>query len=98
LLEQFDMASTRYLRSKLADVQSQMSDLREQVQALTTDQLTPAANDWADKTGAMVRRARETMANQPQMVSRQFNQVKQRPLSAMLVAVVLGWAFGRFIS
>ena len=32
------MAPPRYLRSKLADVQSQMAQLRDQVRDLTSDQ------------------------------------------------------------
>ena len=93
LLEQFDMASTRYLRGKLADVQSQMGDLRDQVQALTTNQLTPVATDWAGKTGAASRRARSTLVNQTQGFS---GQVNERPIVAILVAVTVGWAVGRF--
>jgi hypothetical protein len=93
LLEQFDMASTRYLRGKLADVQSQMGDLRDQVQALTTNQLTPVATDWAGKTGAAARRARSTMVDQTQGFS---GQVNERPIAAILLAITVGWAVGRF--
>jgi hypothetical protein len=88
------MASSRFLRGKLADVQTQMTELREQVQALTTDQLVPAATDWAGKTGAAARRARGVIADQPHVLSRQVNE---RPLGAILVAAVLGWAFARLM-
>jgi hypothetical protein len=93
LLEQFDMASTRYLRGKLADAQSQIGQLRDQVQALTTDQLTPAATDWVGKTGAVASRARGAMVDQTQGFS---GQVNKRPMAAILIAAILGWAFGRF--
>jgi hypothetical protein len=93
LLEQFDMTSTRYLRGKLADIQSQMGDLRDQVQALTTNRLTPVATDWAGKTGAASRRARSTLVNQTQGFS---GQVNERPIVAILIAVTAGWAVGRF--
>jgi hypothetical protein len=87
------MASTRYLRSKLADVQSQMTGLRDQVQALTTDRLTPAATDWASTTGAVARRATGAVGDQTQGLS---GQVNERPMVAILIAATLGWVVGRF--
>ena len=87
------MASTRYLRGKLADVQSQMGELRDQVQALTTNQLTPVATDWAGKTGAAARRARSAVVDQTQGLS---GRVNERPMAAILIAATLGWAVGRF--
>jgi hypothetical protein len=87
------MASTRYLRGKLADVQSQMGELSDQVQALTTNQLTPVATDWAGKTGAAARRARSAVVDQTQGLP---GQVNQRPMAAILIAAILGWVVGRF--
>ena len=87
------MASTRYLRGKVADVQSQMDDLRDQVQALTTNQLTPGATDWAGRTGATARRARSTIVDQTEGFS---GQVNERPIAAILIAITVGWAVGRF--
>jgi len=94
LLEQFDMVSSVYLRGKLADVQSQMGELRDHVQVLTTDRLAPAASDWAEKTGAVARRASGAMADQTQGLS---SKVNQRQMVAIFAAAILGWVFGRFI-
>jgi hypothetical protein len=87
------MSSTRYLRGKVADVQSQIGELRDQVLALTTNQLTPVAADWAGKTGAAARRAGTAVVDQTQGLS---GQVNERPLAAILIAATLGWVVGRF--
>jgi len=75
----------------MGDTQRQINQLREQVETLMREHVTPAVTDIADRAETVVRRGRE----QAEAVS---GQVQERPLLAILVAVGIGYLLGRFLS
>jgi ElaB/YqjD/DUF883 family membrane-anchored ribosome-binding protein len=79
-------------RGKLDDAQTQIEHLREQVEALMKDRVTPAIADFAGRAGTAVNTAKGAVRHQADAVS---GQVKQQPLIALLVAATLGWIIGR---
>jgi len=86
------MAFSSSTRGKLDDAQDQIASLREQVDALMKDRVTPAMADYAGRAGAAVNTATTAVRGQADMVS---GRVKQQPLIAILIAMVLGWVIGR---
>ncbi len=75
----------------MGDTQRQINQLREQVETLMRERVTPAVTDIAGRAETVVRRGRE----QAEAVS---GQVQERPLLAILVAVGIGYLLGRFLS
>ena len=85
------MAFGSSARSKLDDAQAQIQSLREQVNSLMNERLTPVVADLADRTQTAVQGATGTVRQQADVVS---GQVKQQPLVAILVAIGVGWLIG----
>ena len=75
----------------MGDTQQQISQLREQVETLMRERVTPAVTDIAGRAETAVRRGRE----QAEVVS---GQVQERPLLAILIAAGIGYIIGRFLS
>ena len=86
------MAFTSDARGKLDDAQAQIERLREQVESLMKDRVTPAVADFAGRAEAAYGTARGTVKHQADMVS---GRVRQQPLIAILVAAAVGWVVGR---
>ena len=86
------MAFTNDTHSKLEDAQAQIGRLREQVEALMKDRVTPAVSDFADRAQSAAHSASGVMRDQAEVVS---GQVKERPLMAIMIAAAVGWAIGR---
>ena len=63
------------------ELQMQLARLREQIDILMTDYISPKLCDWADS----LRGHRETVCD----------QVRERPLTAVLVAAGVGFMLGR---
>jgi ElaB/YqjD/DUF883 family membrane-anchored ribosome-binding protein len=86
------MAFGSNARSKLDDAQAQIEGLREQVNSLMNDRVTPVVADFAGRTQTAVQDATAAVRQQADVVS---GQVKQQPLIAIMVAVGVGWLIGR---
>ena len=66
--------------------------LREQVEALMKDRVTPAVADFAGRAESAVNTASNTVRDQAQAVS---GRVKDQPLIAIMIAAAAGWLIGR---
>ncbi len=86
------MAFTNDARGKLDDAQVQIARLREQVESLMKDRVSPAVSDFAGRAGDAVNTARGAVNDQAQMVS---GRVKEQPLIAIMIAATVGWIVGR---
>lgn len=79
-------------RGKIDDAQVQIARLREQVETLMKDRVTPAMADFAGRAEAAAHTARGAVIDQAQAVS---GRVKQQPLMAIAIAAAVGWVIGR---
>lgn len=86
------MAFSSDARGKLDDAQAQIDRLREQVESLMKDRVTPAVSEFAGKAESALGAARGTMQQQAEMVS---SRVRQQPFIAILIAAAIGWVVGR---
>jgi ElaB/YqjD/DUF883 family membrane-anchored ribosome-binding protein len=86
------MAFTSDTRNKIDDAQAQIVRLREQVEALMKDRVTPAVADFAGRAESAVNTASNTVRDQAQAVS---GRVKDQPLIAIMIAAAAGWLIGR---
>jgi ElaB/YqjD/DUF883 family membrane-anchored ribosome-binding protein len=77
---------------KIEDAQAQIIRLREQVEALMKDRVTPAVAEFAGRAESAVHSASGVVRDQAQVVS---GRVKEQPLIAVLIAVAVGWVVGR---
>ena len=86
------MAFANDARGKMDDAQAQIARLREQVESLMKDRVTPAVADFAGRAENAVHSAGGVVRDQAQVVS---GRVKDQPLIAILVAAAIGWVLGR---
>jgi hypothetical protein len=86
------MAFANDTRGKLDDAQAQIARLREQVESLMKDRVTPAVADFAGRAESAAYSAGGVVRDQAQMVS---GRVKEQPLIAIVIAAALGWIIGR---
>jgi ElaB/YqjD/DUF883 family membrane-anchored ribosome-binding protein len=86
------MAFANETRGKLDDAQAQIARLREQVEALMKDRVTPAVADFAGRAESAVHSASGVVRDQAQVVS---GRVKDQPLIAIMIAAAVGWIIGR---
>ena len=81
-----------FANEKLDDAQAQIARLREQVEALMKDRVTPAVADFAGRAENAVHSASGVVRDQAQAVS---GRVKEAPLIAIMIAAAAGWIIGR---
>jgi ElaB/YqjD/DUF883 family membrane-anchored ribosome-binding protein len=86
------MALASDAREKLQDTQSQIERLRQQVEALMKDRVTPAVADFAGRAENAVHSTSTAVREQAEAVS---GRVRQQPLIAILIAAGVGWVIGR---
>jgi ElaB/YqjD/DUF883 family membrane-anchored ribosome-binding protein len=77
---------------KSEDAHTQIARLREQVEALMKDRITPAVADAAGRAESAVYGAADTVREQMENVS---GRVREQPLMAILVAAAVGYILGR---
>jgi len=78
--------------SKLEDAASQIARLRDQVETLMKDRVTPAVADAAARAESAMYGAADTVRGQVENVS---GRVKEQPLIAVLIAAAIGYLLGR---
>jgi ElaB/YqjD/DUF883 family membrane-anchored ribosome-binding protein len=88
------MASfTEDAMNKAEDATAQIARLREQVEALMKDRVTPAVADAAGRAESAVYGAADAVREQAEAVS---GKVREQPLLAILIAAGVGYVLGRF--
>ena len=79
----------------MQDTQQQINHLRQQVETLMRERITPAVTDIAGRAETAVRRGQSVVREQTKAVS---GQVEERPLLAILIAAGIGYLLGRLLS
>ena len=86
------MALSRDTARQLEDTQAQVARLRQEVENLMRDRVTPAVSGIASQAQDAYSNARRVVSDQSEMVT---NRVKSQPLLAILIAAAVGWVIGR---
>ena len=86
------MAFANDTRGKLDDAQAQIVRLREQVEALMKERVSPAVADDAGRAESAYNTASGVVRDQAQAMS---GRVKDQPLIAIIIAAAAGWIIGR---
>lgn len=79
---------------RLEDTQAQIDRLRQEVESMMKDRITPAVSNIADQAQERVSQAGRVVRDQSQYVS---GRVKDQPLIAIGIAAVVGWVIGRLM-
>jgi ElaB/YqjD/DUF883 family membrane-anchored ribosome-binding protein len=75
-----------------SDATAQIARLREQVEALMKDRVTPAVAAAADRAQTAMHGAADTMRDQVETLS---GKIREQPLLAISIAVAVGYVLGR---
>jgi ElaB/YqjD/DUF883 family membrane-anchored ribosome-binding protein len=86
------MNQTDQAKGKLDDATAQIARLREQVEALMKERVTPAVADIAGRAEQAVYGATTAARDQAEAMS---NRVREQPLLALLIAAAVGYVIGR---
>jgi len=78
--------------NKAEDATSQIARLREQVEALMKDRVTPAVAEAAGRAESAVYGAAGKVRDQAEVVS---GRVREQPLLSILIAAAVGYVLGR---
>jgi len=79
-------------KGRMEDANAQIARLREQVEALMKDRVTPALAEAAGRAETAVYGAAGAMRDQAEALS---GRVRDQPLVAVLVAAGIGFLLGR---
>ncbi len=74
------------------DAREQIAQLRDQVQTLMSERITPALANAAGQAEDYARQAKDMASDQAEMLS---EQVRESPLAAILIAAGVGYLLGR---
>ena len=86
------MAASDQINDAAQDAQAQIKELREQVQSLMSERVTPALANAAGQAEQYVKQARDMASDQAEQLS---EKVRESPLIAILVASGVGYLLGR---
>lgn len=86
------MAYVDEAKGKMDDAHAQIARLREQVEALMKDRITPAVADAAGRAETAVYGAAGAVRDQAEALS---GRVRDQPLVAVLIAAGVGFLLGR---
>ena len=78
--------------NRVEDAQTQIARLREQVETLMKDRITPAVAEAAGRAESAVYGAAGTVREQMENVS---GRVREQPMIAILIAAAVGYILGR---
>ena len=76
------------------DAHAQITALRNQVNSLVGDRVTPALHDAVDRAQSATKQATDYTREQADVVA---EQVRGRPLVAIALAGAVGYVLGRFV-
>ena len=76
----------------MADAKAEIAQLRQQVEQLIAEHVTPALQDAADRAGTAGKKVGDCARAQTEAGS---SQVRERPLLAVGIAVGIGYLIGR---
>jgi ElaB/YqjD/DUF883 family membrane-anchored ribosome-binding protein len=79
-------------RASDADALEQIRELREQVESLLRERVTPILSDAADRAEDAARGAASYVRGEAEVVA---DKVREKPLTWILVAAVAGYLLGR---
>jgi ElaB/YqjD/DUF883 family membrane-anchored ribosome-binding protein len=88
------MASSSTLEANLQDAQSQIRDLREQLEQVMSNRVQPAMRQAASQASDAMDRARERAQEEADSAA---DYVRARPLSTVLAAVAIGYIAARIL-
>ncbi|HKM61308.1 MAG TPA: hypothetical protein VJY39_02345 [Acidisphaera sp.] len=77
-----------------SDAKEQIARLREQVEVLMRDRVTPALADAAGRAEGAAREAQDLAREQAEAWS---GRVRERPLVSILIAAGVGYLIGRIV-
>ena len=86
------MAPSDQINDAAQDTQAQIKQLRDQVQSLMSERVTPALSNAADQAQQYVQQARDMASDQAEQLS---EKVRESPLIAILIASGVGYLLGR---
>ena len=86
------MAASDDINNAAQDAQAQIKQLRDQVQSLMSERVTPALSNAAGQAQQYVQQARDMAGDQADQLS---EKVRESPLVAVLIASGVGYLLGR---
>lgn len=86
------MTAANTFNSAAQDVNDQVAQLRDQVQTLMSERVTPALANAADTAEQYARQAKDMYDDQTEMLS---ERVRESPIVAILIATGVGYILGR---
>ncbi len=86
------MAMSDNVNDTTQDAKEQIAQLRDQVQSLMADRVTPALQNAAGQAQDYARHAKDVAVDQTEMLS---EKVRDQPLVAILIAAGAGYLLGR---
>jgi ElaB/YqjD/DUF883 family membrane-anchored ribosome-binding protein len=86
------MTSAHEAGGEPENLQNQIVRLREQVEALLKEKITPAVSAFAGRAEDAIQDATQTARHQADAIA---GHIKERPLVSILIAAAVGWAIGR---
>jgi ElaB/YqjD/DUF883 family membrane-anchored ribosome-binding protein len=75
-----------------SDAYEQIRELREQVEALMNDRIKPAVSDAIGRAGDAVKHVNDMAHDQSDALAK---QVREKPLTSLLIAAAAGYLLGR---
>ena len=88
------MASTSNLEASLQDAQSQIKDLRRELESMMSGRVQPAMREAASQASDAMDRASKRAQEEAETAA---EYVRARPFSTVIAAVVLGYIAARIL-
>ena len=88
-----DATEAKAGRAGTADAHEQIRELREQVEKLMRERVTPVLSEAAGRAQDAARKVGDVAHDQTEALTK---QVQERPLTSILIAAAAGYLIGRF--
>ena len=86
------MAGYNTMNDTAQDAKEQIAQLRDQVQTLMSERVTPVLANAAGQAEQYARQAKDMYDDQAEMLS---ERVRESPIVSLLIAAGVGYLFGR---